>query len=473
MKIAVSLFTALLIVSGAMLFMQYQVYSDQDIPTNEAYTYSQEIEITYRSGSLDVRHHFKNLPNDELEIVWPDKAVDPQCFLEAEYSCARLSEDKAVFSAGENRSQSISYIIPVEDGLAAQKLMKNVYASLKNGGVQFSTVHISTDSTVKGQWVTGLPMIGQQSLALVNYSMFSGTGQVRDLYWQESGLALQKKTDALSLYADAELSAGVSQVMDELPALGGEHIAVIGGAKQAQLEGYRMLFLPKLTADALIKEVLMNQVEFAYDFGDSPLWMKHMVAMHLSGETFGTPRARAVVEELKGQLSEEQLSEWRSRLEALAGSKVSPAVLDDELSAILGTYTAYFSMNADAEQTHPFVYNDRRGVYVGEASMKDVDVILYDGEVLYTADPLLEALGYTTSVGPNGYYVNSETRVFRFPEDEHSFYVFNQRRYNTVSSPFLVVAGTYYIKEAWLQRLFLVELQKDEHSIRIAAAAQQ
>ena len=217
----------------------------------------------------------------------------------------------------------------------------------------------------------------------------------------------------------------------------------------------------------------MNQVEFAYDFGDSPLWMKHMVAMHLSGETFGTSRAKAVVEELKGQLSEKQLSEWRSRLEALAGSKVSPAVLDAELSAILGTYTAYFSMNADAEKTHPFVYNDQRGVYVGEASMKDVDVILYDGEVLYTADPLLEALGYTTSVGPNGYYVNSETRVFRFPEDEHSFYVFNQRRYNTVSSPFLVVAGTYYIKEAWLQRLFLVELQKDEHSIRIAAAAQQ
>ncbi|MGM9950479.1 MAG: RNA polymerase II [Lysinibacillus sp.] len=472
MKIAVSLFSALVVVIGAMLFLQYQVYSDQDIPTNEAYMYSQEIEITYRSGSLDVRHHFKNLPNDELEIMWPDEAVDKQCFLEAEYSCARLSGDKTVFSEGENRSQSISYIIPVEGGLIAQKLMKNVYASLKNGGVQFSTVHISTDSTMKGQWVTGLPMIGQQALALVNYSMFSGTGQIRDLYWQEGGLALQKKTDALSLYGDAGPAADVSQVMDELPSLGGEHMVVIAGAKQPRLEGYRMLFMPQLTADSLKKEVLMKQVESIYDFGDSPLWLKHVVAMHLSGETFGTPRAKAVVEELKGQLSEAQMSEWRSRLEALAGSKVSPAVLDDELSALLGAYTAYFSMNVDAEQTYPFVYNDRRGVYVGEASEADVDVILYEGEVLYTADALLQALGYATSVGPNGYYVNSETRAFRFPDDEHGFYVFNQRRYNTVSPPFSVVAGTYYIKEAWLQRLFLVELQKDEQSIRIAATAQ-
>ena len=472
MKIAVSLFGALLVVIGAMLFMQYQVYSDQDIPTNEAYTYSQEIEITYRSGSLDIRHHFKNLPNDELAIVWPDAAVDKQCFLEAEYSCARLSEDRTAFKAGENRSQSISYIIPVEGGLAARKLVKDVYASLKSGGVQFSTIHISTDSTVNGQWVTGLPMIGQQALALVNYSMFSGTGQIRDLYWQKSDLALQKKTDALSLYAGAGLPADISGAVDEIPLLGGGHVAVIIGAKPAQQEGSRMLFMPVVTADSLKKEVLVKQVESMYDFGDSPLWLKHMVAMHLSGETFGTPRAKTVVEELKGQLSEAELSDWKSRLEGLMGSKVSPAVLDEELSEMLGKYTKYFSMNADAEQTYPFVYNDRRNVYVGEKKLEDVDVIFYEGEVLYTADALLQALGYKTSVGSNGYYVNSETRAFRFPDDEHGFYVFNQRRYNTVSPPFSIVAGTYYIKEAWLQRLFLVELQKDEESIRVAAAAQ-
>ena len=470
MKIAVSLFGALLVVIGAMLFMQYQVYSDQDIPTNEAYMYSQEIEITYRSGSLDIRHHFKNLPNDELEIVWPDTAVDKQCFLEAEYSCARLSEDRTAFKAGENRSQSISYIIPVEGGLAAQKLVKDVYASLKSGGVQFSTIHISTDSTVNGQWVTGLPMIGEQTLALVNYSMFSGTGQIRDLYWQKSDLALQKKTDALSLYAGAGLPADVSGAVDEIPLLGGGHVAVIIGAKPVQQEGYRMLFMPVVTVDSLKKEVLVKQVESMYEFGDSPLWLKHMVAMHLSGETFGTPRAKTVVEELKGQLSEAELSDWKSRLEGLMGSKVSPAVLDEELSEMVGKYTKYFSMNADAEQTYPFFYNDRRNVYVGEKKLEDVDVIFYEGEVLYTADALLQALGYKTSVGPNGYYVNSPTRAFRFPDDEHGFYVFNQRRYNTVSPPFSIVAGTYYIKEAWLQRLFLVELQKDEESIRAAAA---
>ena len=472
MKIAVSLFATLSIIIGAMLFMQYQVYSEQDTPANKEFSYSQEIEITYREGSLDIRHHFKNLPNNALEIVWPESAVDRNCFLETEYSCARLNDSKTEFESGENRSQSISYVIPIEGGLTAEKLMKNIYVSLKNGSVKFSTVHISTDSSVTGQWVTGLPLIGQQSLALVNYSMFSGTGQVRDLYWQESGLALQKKTDALSIYANTNVSVELSQTVDKLAELGDEHIAIVERNNQEVQEAYRMLFLPELTTAALQKEVILAQVESLYTFVDSPLWLKHVVAMYVSGETFGTPRALDVVDILMNEMTEEQLDDWVSRLEDLKGKTVTPTILDEELSAVFGVHTEYLSMNVDAEETYPFMFNDKRDVYINDKLTEEIDVILYEGEVLYTADALLHDIGYTTSLGPNGYYVNSETRVFRFPNAEHDFYVFNQRRYNTKTSPLSIIAGTYYIEESWLQRLFLIELQKDEQSIRITTAAQ-
>ena len=460
MKIALSLFATLSIIIGAMLFMQYQVYSEQETPTNKEFSYSQEIEITYREGSLDIRHHFKNLPNDALEIVWPESAVDRNCFLEKEYSCARLNDNKTKFESGENRSQSISYIIPLEGGLTSEKLMNNIYVSLKNGRVKFSTVHISTDSSVAGQWVTGLPLIGQQSLALVNYSMFSGTGQVRDLYWQESGLSLQKKTDTLSIYANTNVSKELSQTVNKLAEFGDEHIAVVQRNNEEVQEGYRMLFLPELTTATLQKEVLMAQVESLYTFVDSPLWLKHVVAMYVSGETFGTPRALAVVDTLMNEMTEEQLADWISRIENLKGKTVSPTILDEELSAVFDVHTEYLSMNVDAEETYPFMFNDKRDVYVNGVLTEEIDIILHEGKVLYTADALLHDIGYTTSLGPNGYYVNSETRVFRFPNVEHDFYVFNQRRYNTKISPLSIIASTYYIEESWLQRLFLVELQR-------------
>ena len=472
MKIALSLFTTLSVIVGAMLFMQYQVYSEQETPTNKEFSYSQEIEITYREGSLDIRHHFKNLPNDALEIVWPESAVDRNCFLEKEYSCARLNDNKTKFESGENRSQSISYIIPLEGGLTSEKLMNNIYVSLKNGSVKFSTVHISTDSSVGGQWVTGLPLIGQQSLALVNYSMFSGTGQVRDLYWQESGLSLQKKTDTLSIYANTNVSKELSQTVNKLAEFGDEHIAIIQRNNEEVQEGYRMLFLPELTTTTLQKEVLMAQVESLYTFVDSPLWLKHVVAMYVSGETFGTPRALAVVDTLMNEMTEEQLADWISRIENLKGKTVSPTILDEELSAVFDVHTEYLSMNVDAEETYPFMFNDKRDVYVNGVLTEEIDIILHEGKVLYTADALLHDIGYTTSLGSNGYYVNSETRVFRFPNVEHDFYVFNQRRYNTKTSPLSIIASTYYIEELWLQRLFLVELQKDDQSIRITTTAQ-
>ena len=472
MKIALSLFTALSVIVGAMLFLQYQVYSEQDISTNKEFTYSQEIEITYKEGNLDIRHHFKNLPNESLEIVWPELAVDRNCFLETEYSCARLNESQTEFKSGENRSQSISYMIPLEGGLTSEKLLKNIYVSLKNGDVKFSTVHISTDSSVAGHWVTGLPSIGQQSLALVNYSMFSGTGQVHDLYWQATGLALQQKTDTLSVYANTSISGELSQTVKKLAKLGDEHIAVVQQPRAEALEGYRMLFVPELTVATLQKEVLLAQVESLYTFVDSPLWLKHVVAMYVSGEIFGTPRALAVVDELKEQMTEEQLDDWIARIEALKGKEVSPAILDGELSAVLNAQTEYLSMNVDAEETYPFVFNDKRDIYVNDVLTEEIDVILYEGKVLYTADAVLRNIGYTTSIGPNGFYVNSETRVFRFPSDEHGFYVFNQRRYNTTTSPLSIVAGVFYIEEAWLQRLFLVDLQKDDQSIRITTTAQ-
>lgn len=471
MKFAVSFFTALVIAVGALLFMQYQVYSEQASETSEVFTYSQEIEVTYRGGSLDVRHHFKNLPSGEVDIVWPAAAVDRQCFLETENSCARLSEDKTSFTAAERQAQSISYVIPIEGGLTSPKLLKGVFAQLQNGDVGFSTVHISTDSKLNGQWVTGVPMIGQQTLSLVNYTMFSGQGAVKDLFWQTGTLALQKKTESVSVYANQALTKEVSHVIDKLAELSEGHIAVIQGS--SNIEGHRMLFLSDLSVETVQKEVLMSQIEAMYEFGETPLWMKQIVAMAIAGETFGTPRAQEAAAQLDALFDEEMRKDWVARIKGLNGQKITSQLLDKQLSAVVGNYTEYFSMNADAKQTYPFFVHDRRAVYVNGTENEAIDVVLHEGQILYTADVLLQQLGYTTSVGPNGYYVTGAERVFRFPEEKHGFYVFNNRRYNTTSSPFKIISGTYFIEESWMQRLFAVELTKEDEYIQITTTAQQ
>lgn len=472
MKIAVSIFSFLAILIGTVLFMQFQVYSNELDTIEKGYPYSQEIEIVYHGESLDIRQHFKNLPTEEISIEWPKKAINPNCFIENENSCARLSEDSLTFKAGETRAQSISYVIPLEKGLQSSKLMKDVFATLKKGNVQFSTVHISTPPEIQGEWVTGLPLIGEQKLTLVNYTMFSGRGAVKDLFWQDGVIDLQHQSDVLSIYSKTELTPAFYEKLKTVNFLSDDSFAVINGTNMDSLEGYRMLFLPNLTVAKLHHTVVISQLEAMYDFGDSPNWVKELVASYLTRTVFGSDKAKEVAATITNQMTDEQLDDWLARLQALEGQKMNTKILDEQLSEVLGASTHYITISATTEASYPFLFNDPREVYVNLHKQEAIQVVLKDGEILYSADSLLNELGYDVKTGENGYYVTSETRAFRFPHDS-GFYVFNQRRYNTVSMPIKKVAGQNFIEEAWLQRLFLVELTKSDNRITITAPGEQ
>lgn len=229
-----------------------------------------------------------------------------------------------------------------------------------------------------------------------------------------------------------------------------------------------MLFVPNVTVAKMQQRVLITQLEESYDFADSPHWLKELMASFLTGTVFGGEKTKEVAAIINAQLTDVQLTDWRERLQALEGKKISGELLDKELSGVLGASTKYISMNAQSEKSYPFLYNDPRILYVNSEKQPAVQVILKDGEILYGADLLLESIGYDVSIGEHGYYVVSETREFRFP-NEPGFYVFNQRRYDTVSLPVKLVAGQYFIEESWLKRLFIVEIEKTENRINISA----
>ncbi|RUL55926.1 RNA polymerase II [Lysinibacillus antri] len=473
MKYAVSFFGVLVLIIGGMLFFQYQVYSDK-IETGDGgdFSFSQEIEITYRSESLDIRQHFKNLPNQKINIVWPKLATNPDCFIETENTCKRLSEDKLSFEPGENRTQSISYIIPLNGGLQSNQLLKDIFVTLTGGEVTYSTVHISTDHNVSGQWVTGLPIIGQQSLSLVNYSMFSGLGSVSELYWRANNLNVHETSNILSLYSEQPLTEEFKKQLKNLKFLNEEHIAIVQGDNLSKLQGNRILFLKDLSIDSLNNNVILSQVKAQYKFKDSPSWLSEVVASFLTESTIGSSKATEIVNTLTHQMTDSQLANWIQKLDELKGKEISTTVLDEILSDVFGLHTEYLSLNESSKEMFPFLFNDEREVYIGDYPKEDVQVIFKNGLILYSADTLLSHLGYETSNGENGYYVTNNVRNFRFPQD-YGFYVFNERRYNTVSEPIIEVAGNQYIEESWLQKLFTVEIKKSNKSITIRATAQQ
>lgn len=471
MKFAISIFSMLLVVIGAMLFAQFQVYSDQEQVMEREFHYTQEIEIEYRGDSLDIRHHFKNLPKSSVQIEWPSLAVDAGCFLEQEHSCNRLDEEKTKFAAGENHAQSLSYVIPLKGQLQSDKLLEDVFAKLNLGAASYTTVHITTDPQVTGTWITGLPTIGQQQLSLVNYTMFAGTGGVEDLYWMKQGAAYTKKTDAYSIYAKDAINDAQAQVVNQLSVLNEEHIAVVQTQKLPAADGYRIVFVPSLTDQAIQYRATIAHMNSVYAFKDVPSWVKQVTASVLAGQPFGDAKAQRVFKELTEKLTTEQMAAFKEQLQDLEQQEVTVAAIDTALSNVMGGYTKFMALNSTSDVFYPIVYNDPRPIEIDGQEADELHVILSEGYVLYPADALLKRLGYKTSVGPNGYYVTKEGHAYRFPKDEHHFYVYNNKRFNLSTIPFHEVAGVRYVEEAWAQRLFTVNIEKLEETISITTTA--
>lgn len=472
MKFAVTIFTLLLAIVGGLVFVQFQVYSDQKPDVQEQYFYSQEIEVEHRGDSLDVRHHFKNLPDQELVIDWPTNAVDAQCFLETKNACERLNEQMTKLKPGENRSQSVSYVIPLKDGLQSGKLLKDVFVQLEDGSVKFSTVHLTTSPNVGGSWVTGLPLIGYQQLSLVNYAMFTGEGAVKDLYWQKANFSFLTSNEAYSLYSNTGVSKKEQRELTQLKAISDDHIAIVKVKKEPKRQGYRILLVDDTNTRVIQRNLTMQQLEQMYTFEKSPTWLKQVVASVVTGEDIGFSKSQQVLDEIRTALNEQQLATFKENLLALEGSKITPAVVDKQLSAAAGAFTKYISLNTQSDIVYPFVYGDERPIFLNDREQSMLHVLLKDDRVLYPADALLKALGYKTSEGANGYYVNSENRAYRFPKDEHQFYVFNQRRFNIFTEPFDYVGNVRYIEEAFVQRIFLVDIEKTDETIKLTTTAE-
>lgn len=466
MKFAISLFTTLVIIIGAVLFIQYQVYSDHVESGNKEFNYSQEIEVVIRENSYDIRHHFNQLPDGTVKIQLPAKAIDVDCFLETENSCDRLDVSGLVIQPGKIKAQSISYVVPLEKELKQATLFKDIFAALNAGNASYTTLHITTKSNIKGSWVTNLPLIGKQQLSLVNYTKFRGKGNITELYWDPRTLNSKKINDSIAVYSEKELNnqavkdiASIAQLDDS------SHLTIVQSG--LDVGSSELVFMNEISPKKIEEMMLMSQLQTMYQLDEkTPYWVKEVLLAYLTGREATNAKAKEIVKTVDELLSKEQAKEWKKGIEEAKGKPMSVEKLDELLSNVLANHTTYFVKNSQAEGNYPFYYSDARDIYFNNKPQKSFEMIYYEGKVLFKAEPLLTALGYNAYEGENGYYVNNETRVFRFPEN-HGFYVYNQRRYNTASDPFVKIQNEYYIEEVWMQRLFLVEVSKKEDEVSI------
>lgn len=469
MKIAFSLFSLLLFMNTIILVLQYQVYSSDDNEQISSYTFTQEVNVTYREGRLVILHDFFSLPNQAVTIDWPLSSENRGCHIEGDVNCSRLSDDLTKFEKGEASRQTISYEIPVQEPLNNQQLWKDVFAFLSDGKAGSSVVHVTDETKVGGMWLTGLPVIGKKTLSLVDYTLFNGMGAIGDLYWQKEILPTVYKDQQLSLYASQPIEEEVRQALitNNTPEIN-QHISVIETINGENLHAHRLVFIPSANLPNFEEELIIRSVKGQYTFSAKSIYSLETVASFLTNQAVGTQKSKAMYESLVAYMTKLQKEEWTSQLFESKGQTISPELLDEWLTEILSLKTSFFVMNEQsATELLPLLFEETRSIFINELENKDMTIIFSNGRVLYSVKPMLSLFGYEMKETTTSFYIQNAARAFRFPLKE-PFYVFNERRYDALSQPIEKIGESYYIEESWLIRLFLIDIQKEENQINIS-----
>ena len=242
---------SLVVINSVLLLFQYQVYSSSLEEEEQSFYYEQEVEMKFKSDRVIVKQHFIQLPQEQLTISWPITSENRSCDLSTSDSCSRLSDDLTSFEEGESSKQSISYEIPLVDGLTDGKLLSGFLAKIEKGGVSYTTLHITDELKRGGMWISGLPIIGTTSLNLIDYSLSYGAGNISDLYWQQEIIPVKYENDYFTVHSNEDLSEEVSERLDKLNIPNSTHMTLLFTENKNNIKSPRIAFMKGKDIDSI------------------------------------------------------------------------------------------------------------------------------------------------------------------------------------------------------------------------------
>jgi len=457
----------LLIVNSLLIYMHYYQAVGADSNEHGVAKFTQEIEVVNRPDALHIRQHFSGLLDKRYEIVWPRASTNRSCYLEDATSCNRLDENSIAFLEGDNEQQSISYEIPKKGPMKQTALFSESFATLHGSSASYTLFHMTDETGIGGLWVNGLERVGTKRMTNINYALFRGKGEVRDLYWQRNNLPVLYAGERLSVFGESGSTERLGEVDNVLKSIDATHSTIVIDDTRPAVKATRFIVSKNEDVDKVAVRLLRESMYVRFIIPENERMTAELVASILGGTPIGLEKSRKTYQVLTESISVGELEEFKKMLNNMTGQELDASVLDTLAGEVTGFKTSYFMKNIhDDTVAHPFLIEDPREIKFDGASTADIRIILKDGKTLYPAKKILNLAGYTVTSNERSIYVENSIRKFRFPKKE-LFYVYNEQKYDVVTMPFEVLEGDFYFEESWFKRLFLLSIEKTADTVDI------
>ena len=353
-------------------------------------------------------------------------------------------------------------------GLMKQTALFNEpFAALHASSASYTLFHMTDETGIGGLWVNGLERVGTKKMTNINYSLFSGKGEVKELYWQRNNLPVLYAGDRLSVYGESDNTEQLGEVDNVLKAMDANHSTIVIDDTRPSINATRFIISKSADVDKVSIRLLRESMYARFIIPENERMTAELVASILGETPLGLGKSRKAYKVLTESITVEELGKIKKVLNNMTGQELNASVLDALTGEVIGFKTSYFMKNIhDDTVAHPFLIEDPREIKFDGTNTTDIQILLKDGKTLYPAKKILNLAGYTIKSNERSIYVENSIRKFRFPKKE-LFYVYNEQKYDVVSMPFEVLEGDFYFEESWFKRLFLLNIEKTADTIDI------
>lgn len=452
--------------------MHYQDASDVAAGNMDEFAYDQEIEVTYRSDELYVRHHFTNLPPNRLEINWPKESVQRTCYIEDSDSCSRLNEEATAFGDGEQTAQSISYVIPKSVTTEDTELLQSVLVKLHEANPRATVLHMIDEVNSDGMWITGLQQIGHKKMALVDYTLYSGTGAIEDLYWQSQQQPIAYSSEYFTVYGQ-ETAEGFDQYEDLLARLKAPHMALILTNENESVVKNRLLITEPSELAQIFKQLAVNQYYMNYQAESVDPFAAEVITALLLGNDFESTLATNAIGQIEKATTSIQMERIVEAFEKSYGEPMNAEIADELIGKVIGNQTSFFSKNSESRQgVYPFLLENPKEIVVSHQAPLKKHAFIKGNRTYFPIDEVMEAIGYNVYWNEQSLYIENDENKYRFPINRY-FYVFNEKRYNTQSILLDRIEEDFYFEQAAMLRVFRLNYEETSNAINIMPIGQR
>lgn len=464
MKALIKAFVLLLFFNGLLVYVHYQDASDVSAGNWGQTSYDQEIEVTNRADGLYIRHYFTNLPTGRLEINWPKESEQRTCHVEDSGSCLRLNEEATAFVEGEEMTQAISYVIPKNEAVGDMELLQSVFVKLYEASPRATVLHMIDEVHSGGMWITGLQQVGHKTLPLIEYTLYSGSGIVEDLYWQKQRKPIHYSSEHLTVYGN-EVTEAFEEFEDVLRQLKAPHMALVLNQRDRSIVKNRFSVTTQDQVNQILKQFAISQYYVNYKAEAVDSFTAEVVTALLLEDEFETLFAQEAIRQLENTLTTSQMERFSEELVKKYGEPMSAEIADELIEEVIGYKTSFFQKNSQSErEIYPLFLENPKEIVVGGSEALEKYAIVQGDRTYYPVKEVMEKIGYDVSWNDQSLYIENVENQYRFPMDAH-FYVFNDRRFNTQSIPFQRIEEDFYFEKATMLRIFRLKIEETAEKI--------